>query len=210
MKKNQRVRNANVHPTFVELVDRKAPLDLNEWLANTTSRNRRSAQLNDLGSGEHAELVARLGHDAVSTLLESVHPDAAARFGAELGQTTFVSLLLPLSTYFSADVLRELPANKRQATLAAFPPSPREDLTGLLRWDPSSAGGNMTPSFLVLPGAMKTSDAIAELRETAKNIEAATYIYLVDDDGRLMGAISFRGLVTADTDGVLSDRGWSS
>lgn len=205
MKKNQTLRTGDVYPTFAELVDNKAPLELQDWLSHTTSRNKRSAQLNELEPGQPQEVVDRLGHVEVSVLLKSVHPDAVARFGAELDRATFVSVLRPLSTYFSADVLRELPAAKREATLAAFHPEARHSLEGLLRWDPSSAGGNMTPSFLVLPSSMSTADAIEELRETAKDIEAATYIYLIDENGRLMGAMSFRGLVTAATDGILAD-----
>lgn len=205
MKKNQLLRTTDAYPTIAELVDGKAPFDLDDWLAHTTSRNKRSSQLVELDSGHHAQIVHRLGHERSSELLQSVHPHAAARFGAQLEVATFVSLLRPLSVYFSADVLRELPPAQRAAALTAFPPEAREDLEGLLRWDPSSAGGNMTPSFLVLPGATRTADAIEELRESAKNIEAATYIYLVDDDGKLMGAISFRGLVTAATDGILAD-----
>lgn len=208
MKKTQTaatVPSSKSFPSFAELVNNKAPLDLGAWLAHTTSRNKRSAQLNELDSHVPEKVAQRLGHEQVSLLLKSVHPDAAGRFGAHLDQATFVSVLRPLSAYFTADVLRELSPTKRAATLAGFDPAARQDLEELLRWDPSSAGGNMTPSFLVLPGAMSTAAAIEQLRETAKDIEAATYIYLVDDDGRLMGALSFRGLVTAATDGVLAD-----
>lgn len=205
LKPTNTLSTASQKLTFSDLVDSKAPMDLDKWFADTTSRNLRSAQLSQLDPELATDVVNRLGHDAVTGLVESVHPEAAARFGAELDIATFASVLTPLSPYISADVLRELPAVKRQETLAAFPTDVRSDVESLLRWDPQSAGGNMTPSFLVLPAAMSTSDAIQELRDSAKDVEAATYIYLVDDDGRLMGAISFRGLVTAPTDGILAD-----
>jgi magnesium transporter len=65
----------------------------------------------------------------------------------------------------------------------------------LLLYAPDSAGGLMTTDIAVLPIGMTAGEAIERLRVLHEELEDLSYVYVVDEHGRLEGVLSFRDLV---------------
>ena len=53
----------------------------------------------------------------------------------------------------------------------------------------------MTTDIAVLPIGLTAGEAIERIRQLNDELEDLSYVYVVDDDGRLKGVISFRDLV---------------
>ena len=70
-------------------------------------------------------------------------------------------------------------------------------LSRLLRYDEQSAGGLMTTEFIALPAHLTAQEAITRVRELAPKAETIYYLYVVDDEGRLMGVLSLFRLLTS-------------
>ena len=65
------------------------------------------------------------------------------------------------------------------------------------RYPEDSAGGIMTTEFVAVPATLTAAQTIDRLRELEPDAETIYYVYVVDDDGRLVGVLSLRDLIVA-------------
>ena len=67
----------------------------------------------------------------------------------------------------------------------------------LLGYPEESAGGIMTTEFVAVPATLTAAETIDRLRELEPDAETIYYVYVTDDDGRLVGVLSLRDLIVA-------------
>src|SRR5690606_21945142 len=60
---------------------------------------------------------------------------------------------------------------------------------------PDAAGGLMTTEVAALPLGLTVGEAIERIRVLSDELDHLSYVYVVDDEDRLKGVISFRDLV---------------
>jgi magnesium transporter len=60
-----------------------------------------------------------------------------------------------------------------------------------------TAGSLMTTELVALRASLTAQEAIDQLREMAPSVETIYYIYVVDQEGRLLGVVSLRELIVA-------------
>lgn len=196
---------ARTTPKLITQLYHSTPIDVAGWITAYPSPIKRSAQVEQLSVDERRALCDRLDAPELALLLASLEPESAVKPLLSTPHSKLPEVLSTLSQYELADILREMTPGQRGHVLLSADEVLRDSLYELLKWKGESAGGNMTPSFIVLPEDMSVEDAIVRLREDARDVEAATYVYLVDGDGLLSGAASLRGIITADKDTRLSE-----
>lgn len=94
-----------------------------------------------------------------------------------------------------ADVLSTLPDELQRQVIELLRPDDAEEVEELLHFDPETAGGIMSPDFFALSEQTTCAEAIEALRSTDDAVEMAFYIYVVNDQGYLVGVVSLRALV---------------
>ena len=67
----------------------------------------------------------------------------------------------------------------------------------LLGYPEDTAGGIMTTEFVAVPAHLTAAETIDRLRELEPDAETIYYVYVTDDDGRLVGVLSLRDLIVA-------------
>lgn len=98
----------------------------------------------------------------------------------------------------AADVLQELPAEERASFMQLLDDKTRVDVTALLAYNEDDAGGLMNPRFVRVRPEMTCDEAISYVRrETRDRAEIIQYLYVLDQDQRLQGVLSFRDLFAA-------------
>jgi magnesium transporter len=107
-----------------------------------------------------------------------------------------------------APVIADMPADERvdllnavdeevsQAVTALVPADKRRDIQRLQSYPEGTAGAVMTTEVARLPETLTVRAALEELSHIAEDLETIYYIYIVDDENHLRGAISARQLVT--------------
>lgn len=95
-----------------------------------------------------------------------------------------------------ADLIGDLPDNQRGQLMALLDVASKKEVESLLRYDPSSAGGIMTTDYFSLPQTLTVEEAIENIRGR-ENVEMIFYLYLTDDQQRLVGVVSLRQLLLA-------------
>ena len=80
-----------------------------------------------------------------------------------------------------------------------------DEVQELLGYAEDSAGGIMTTQYVALAEHVTAGQAIDHLRELEPEAETIYYVYVTDDDGRLVGVLSLRDLIVAHPDQPISD-----
>jgi len=119
------------------------------------------------------EMAEGVGHPRMSALIAAMHHDDRAALLKRLDSKT-VDSLLPLMA--QAD---------------------REDIRKLLSYPEHSAGSLMTTDYATLTPDLTVEEGINRLRQQATQKETIYYVYVVDDERRLLGFVSLRHLILA-------------
>ena len=106
----------------------------------------------------------------------------------------------------AADLLQDLDEDVRPALLALLDRSMRAEVEALLIYREDVAGGKMNPRYARVSPELTAQQALAYLRfQAAEQIPLISYIYVVTADDRLVGVISFRELILAGTNHLISE-----
>jgi magnesium transporter len=129
-------------------------------------------------------IFAYLDHDKQVEITETCEPESMAALVAAMSADDRVDLLNAVDEDISQSVTSLLPAEERRDTvrLQAYPEG--------------TAGAVMTTEVARLPESLTVRQALEELSHIAENLETIYYIYIVDSDNHLRGAITARQLVT--------------
>jgi Mg/Co/Ni transporter MgtE len=100
----------------------------------------------------------------------------------------------------AADLVVELDQDRRQRVLELLPESMRRKVRRLLGYNPTSAGGLMSPDLVAVAEATTVEDTLERVR-VAEDLppEGLAVVYLVSDDGILSGTVSLVKLVQAES-----------
>ena len=98
----------------------------------------------------------------------------------------------------AVDVIQEAPAEERDRLLEMLDDTTRREVRALLAHAEDDAGGLMNPRFARIRPEMTVGEAIRYLRKQATSVETIYYLYVLDNDQKLRGVVSFRQLFQAE------------
>ena len=94
-----------------------------------------------------------------------------------------------------ADIFGILPEELSEEILNLMKEEETSEIEELLKYDPSSAGGLMTPQYFALNENTTVQEAINALQES-EEAEMTFYLYVTDKRNHLVGVVSLRQLIT--------------
>lgn len=145
---------------------------------------------------QQREVIEELEPGDAAEVLSYLDEEDAAEAVAELSAEEIAEILDEMEPDDAADILGELPDEQARAALADME-DPGE-VAELLTYEEESAGSLMTSHVVSLRATASVGQALALLRQLQLDEEIAYYLFVTDDDGRLVGVVSLRQLVTAD------------
>jgi magnesium transporter len=95
----------------------------------------------------------------------------------------------------AADILQEMEPEEQERILSEV--EDRTDVDRLLAYDEESAGGLMTTHVVTVRDTDTAGEAIEEIRRQAEEVEGFYQVFVVEADGRLVGLLPLRDLVTS-------------
>ena len=105
-----------------------------------------------------------------------------------------------------ADLVQRAPQQEREHLLALLDEPTRREVTGLLAYGEDEAGGLMSPRYARVRPDMTVDEAFSYLRKQAREqLETIYYIYVIDDQQRLVGVVSLKQLFAAKPDKTVRD-----
>ncbi|HKX75402.1 MAG TPA: magnesium transporter [Acidimicrobiia bacterium] len=154
-----------------------------------------AAILEELSDEAVSELIGDLDLREAAEILTELQPELAVEVLEELPVEAAASLLEEMSPEDAADLLGEVEDDAASVLLDLLPVGTAQELRRLLEYPPDSAGGLMTTDIARLPLGLTAGEAIERIRQLHEELEDLSYVYVVDDDERLRGVVSFRDLV---------------
>jgi CBS domain-containing protein len=168
-------------------------------------------KLANLHPAEIADLVEAASHDEGEELIEAVGQDRELEADVfeeldEHHQLEFIrerpdgqvaAVIARMAPDDAADLIVEIEQDRRGRILALLPPAQRLQIEGLLGYNPSTAGGLMSPDFIGLAESATAASALERVRSSEIAPETLTTIFLSDADGKLSGSVAVVTLLRA-------------
>ena len=140
------------------------------------------------------EVVRRLPAEVSAGALVEMPAEAHAEETlAELDPAQAAEIVEELADDDAADILQTLERETQERILAQV--EDREDVDRLLRYDEETAGGRMTAQVVTALLNDSVSKTLESVRRQAEETDDFSQIYVVDQERRLRGALSFKALV---------------
>lgn len=149
--------------------------------------SQRQVVLASMDAETAAEALEETDYDVQKAILESLEPERAAEIIEEMEPSIAADLLSDLDVTASEQIIQKFEFEDERA-----------EVTELMTYEEETAGGLMTTDFLEISEEQTVEDAIELLRANAEEIEAYYYVYVHDEDGKLLGALSLRHLLLTD------------
>jgi magnesium transporter len=153
--------------------------------------------IDQLTPKDRAGILASLDDEAVADAMEEMEPDTQVEVLEDLLPERAADILEEMSPDDAADLVADLSDQAREEILALMQKNEAEEVQELLSYPEESAGAIMTTEFIAIPATLTAAQAIDRLRELEPDAETIYYVYVVDDDGRLVGVLSLRDLIVA-------------
>ena len=147
-----------------------------------------------LDSSRTSEALMELDEDVREQLLDNLSPQEIA---AELNE---------LDTDDAVDFISELDKNIQQQVIEALEDEDHaRDIVEMLRYDEDSAGGLMAKELVRVRETWTVAGCVQKMRIQAQNVTRVHSVYVVDRRDHLIGRLSLKDLLTADTKAKISD-----
>jgi magnesium transporter len=149
--------------------------------------------------------VELLGREFDFTALTEVEDTVRGEILEDLPAKIVAEGVRDLDSDDAAHILEDLPQQEQAEILQQMPPPERSAVERILRYPEASAGRRMQTEFIAVPPSWTVGDAIDHMRETADLPERFFELYVVDDGGKLLGAIGLDRLLRAKRPVSLAD-----
>lgn len=153
--------------------------------------------IEDLAPRDRAGVLASLDDEALADVVEEMEPETQVDVLEDLSPERAADILEEMSPDDAADLVADLDQETRDEILALMEKDEADEVQELLGYDEDSAGGLMTTEFIAVEERLTAGGAIDRLRELEPDAETVYYVYVLDDDGRLVGVLSLRDLIIA-------------
>lgn len=173
--------------------------------------------LADLHPVDISEILKRMSKDDREYTFDVLTAETASEVLSELDEPLqekllkdetaerIVEILENLDSDDAADIVGDLPEEKRRQVLAEASDDLEEDLRELLVHDDETAGGLMALELIALNSNQSVIEAIQEIRREKDHVEDIYVIYVVDDFRKLVGYVTLKQLVLSNPDVLLRD-----
>ena len=158
-----------------------------------------------LDEDKKIKLFEVLPIDMSASILEESGPEFFRSILSNIDQEHGKNILEQMSLDDLTDILSEIEEDERHRIMNLLSKEDADDVKELLVYDEDSAGGIMTTGYIEINKNMTAKEAIDHMRENALDAETIYYIYVVDNDEKLVGVLSLRELITARDSVIVED-----
>jgi CBS domain-containing protein len=151
--------------------------------------------IGDLSAREAAALVGQLDDETAADAFEHLDPDTRKDLIEDIGTERAADIIEEMDADDAADLLAELPEEQQTELLAEMNAYTAGELRALVQYPEDTAGGMMTTDYVWIYPHRTTEATIRKIREIAPVSEFIYYLYVLDKEDQLLGALSLRSLL---------------
>lgn len=170
-------------------------------------------KLANLHPAEIADLVEAASHEEGEELIEAIGQNRELEadvfeeldehhqleFIRERPDAQVAAVIARMAPDDAVDLIAEIDQERRARILALLPPAGRRRIETLMGYNPSTAGGMMSPEFVALDVHASVADALAQVRASELSPQMLSTVYALDAGRALAGSVTIVGLLRADS-----------
>lgn len=187
-----------------KLVDAKKFRELKEYLYDMQVVDI-ADNIKDLEIDEIAKIIRLMNKDMAADLFSELPLSVETEVLSKLTDKEAVLIINEMFADDAADVLDEMPASIVKRLLKQCDKETRSDINRLLNYPDDSAGSVMTVEYAELKSTLTIKQAISTLRKEIDEYETINVCYVVDARRKLLGHISLKDILLADSDDMIID-----
>ena len=161
--------------------------------------------LEQLDPQQRANVFKHLDDAQAGDAVAEMEDELQADFIEDLDEKRAAGLLGNMDPDDAADIVRDLPYEKAETLLRLMGVEDATEIRALLGYRDGTAGGMMTTQFVTVRTSNTVREAIETLRGLPEDAPSVYYLYVLDDDNRLVGVSSVRTLVLNNDDVLMGD-----
>nr|WP_317331339.1 magnesium transporter [uncultured Romboutsia sp.] len=161
--------------------------------------------MENLEENEKIKLFEVLPLDMAASILEESDVEFFSKILSKLDTEHKKNILELMSLDDMADILSQLEEDEREDIMELLSQKDADDVKELLIYEEESTGGIMTTGYVQINEYMTAKEAISHMREYAEDAETIYYVYVVDNEERLVGVLSLRELIVARDSSIVKD-----
>ncbi|HUV58755.1 MAG TPA: magnesium transporter [Desulfatiglandales bacterium] len=173
--------------------------------------------IEELHPADLADLVEHLDSDEMLAVFTLLTPERAGevlkeisaplqeKIAHELDDQTITQILNELNSDDATDIFSYLPRERTQKIISLVQPDVSEELQKLLGYKTDTAGGIMALEFVSVNAESTIREAIENIRNKREEVENIYYVWVVDNDGKLVGVVSMKDLLLEPRDTKIKD-----
>ena len=162
---------SEIHPS--DLADILEELDRRErsYVFGSLNVETQADALEEADDKTRVSIIEGLPEEKASDILEEMEPDEAV------------------------DLLQDLPDDKKQELIETMEEEKREELEELLEFEEETAGGIMTTDYISCLQTDSIGQVMEIFKESEDPLDNISYIYVTDEDEKLVGVVTLRDLI---------------
>ena len=187
-----RLLRRNAHTNLVKLIRKTHPADLAVVFRYFSDEEQAQVFSMMVEDGQAMEFLVELDDTLIANLLENESPERIA------------TVIQESSANDQSFILSTLEDEQAQSVIELLKTEEQEEIEELMGYPEDSAGAMMTTNVFTLYQNTICRDALKSLQDQSE-AEMVFYLYITDDDDRLVGVASLRALATTPADTILKD-----
>ncbi|OLN21830.1 magnesium transporter [Domibacillus antri] len=175
-----------------QLIDELHPYDMAAIYRNLPEKHQTRFLLH-LSIPILTDMIQELESDEQMTVLKKVGKDRSRKVLDDMDNDDLASLLDDMS-----------PENIK-LFLAGMKKEESTIVENMMSYPPETAGRLMTNRFVWIKNSYTVREAVEKLKTFAEFAETINYLYVIDDEKKLVGVVSYRDMLLADTHEKIAD-----
>jgi magnesium transporter len=189
---------------LVQLIDDGDPKALDRFLAVLHPADL-AALLEFLARRYWPKVISRLSIARISDLMEELPDHLRDDLAEHLKLHQLTRALEEMASDDAADVLADLPEPLAHDVIESLHWKDRREVEALLAYPEDTAGGLMQTELVAVPESATVDRVIDAVRATAEQAGAFHYVYVVDDERRLVGVLKLVKLLLSPPEVLIRD-----
>ena len=191
--------------TTLETLLRQKKFNVIKTVLSTMNPSDIAALLEDEPTAELLILFRLLPKELAADAFVEMDSEVQKNLLAGFNDNELKQIVDELNMDDAVDIVEEMPANLVKRILSQADPDTRRLINEMLKYPDDSAGSLMTTEYVDLSPDMTAGEAIDHIRATGVDSETVNLCYVVDATRRLVGVVSLRTIILAQTGTRIAD-----
>ena len=160
----------------------------------------------ELTTEEAKYLVLLIDTKLAAEIISTLDADDRKKFLKNFTSKEISQYINVIDSDDAVDILNEQPVKVREDVIALL--KDREQarfIIDLMHYDEDCAGGLMQKELIKINISQTVTECVEEIRKQAEDVEKVYSVYVIDDDGKLLGTVSLKKIILAKRGSKIAD-----